>query len=109
MVEEILKMEFKADLVVLSACDTGLGKVSGDGIEGLTRSFMVSGATSVVVSLRSVKDEPTKELMGAFYKNLALGLTKAEALRKAQLFIKTQKQWEKPVDWAAFVLYGEGD
>jgi CHAT domain-containing protein/Tfp pilus assembly protein PilF len=107
--EEILQMKFNADLVVLSACQTGLGKVSGDGIEGLIRSFMVSGATSVVVSLWSVKDEPTKELMVAFYQNLAKGMTKAEALRKAQLYVKSHQQWEKPINWAAFVLYGEGD
>jgi CHAT domain-containing protein len=104
---EILEMKFEADLVVLSACETGLGKISGDGVEGLARSFMASGVPSVLVSLWNVDDEATKELMLAFYENLDKGLDKAEALRQAQLKIMRTPKWRHPKYWAAFVLYGE--
>lgn len=102
---EIMKLRLEADLVVLSACESGLGKVSGDGIEGLVRSFIAAGTTSIVVSLWEVGDEPTKELMLAFYKNIKQGMDKAEALQKAQLSIK--QRWQDPRYWAGFVLYGE--
>jgi CHAT domain-containing protein len=104
---EILEMKFEADLVVLSACETGLGKISGDGVEGLARSFMASGVPSLVVSLWNVDDDATKALMLAFYDNLNQGLDKAEALRQAQLKIMRTPKWRHPKYWAAFVLYGE--
>ncbi len=104
---EILEMQFAADLVVLSACETGLGKISGDGVEGLARSFMASGVPSLVVSLWNVDDEATKELMLAFYGNLEKGMDKAESLRQAQLKIMRTPKWRHPKYWAAFVLYGE--
>ncbi len=104
---EILEMQFETDLAVLSACETGLGKISGDGVEGLARSFMASGVPSVLVSLWNVDDEATKELMLAFYDNLNKGMDKAEALRQAQLKIMRTPKWRHPKYWAAFVLYGE--
>jgi len=84
-VKEIFEMELKADLVVLSGCETALGKISrGDEMVGLTRAFIYAGTPSVVASLWKVEDSSTAALMGSFYKNLKT-MSKAEALRKAQL------------------------
>lgn len=84
-VREIFGMDLKASLVVLSACETGLGKLSsGDELVGLTRAFIYAGTPSVVASLWSVEDSSTAQLMASFYKNLKT-MTKVEALRQAQL------------------------
>jgi len=84
-VKEIFEMKLNADLVVLSGCETGLGKLSrGDELVGLTRAFIYAGTPSVVASLWNVEDSSTAALMGSFYKNLKT-MSKAEALRKAQL------------------------
>ncbi len=108
---EIMRLKMNADLVTLSACGTGLGKlVSGEGILGLTRAFFYAGARNVAVSLWNVNDSATAELMKAFYQNLNRGLPKAEALRKAKLALLSSEQqsWRHPYFWAAFVLVGEG-
>ena len=102
---EISTLDLKADLVVLSACDTGLGQITGDGVIGLARSLMGAGASSVVVSLWSVPDAPTAELMTEFYRQLKQGETKAQALRQAML--ETMKTHQKPSDWAAFTVMGD--
>ena len=93
-----------ADLVTLSACETGLGKeLGGEGLLGLTRAFQYAGARSVLASLWSVSDESTASLMTAFYKALRSGQTKDEALRSAQLtLIRTA-----PFHWAAFQIFGD--
>jgi CHAT domain-containing protein len=104
---EVMKLELQADLVVLSACDTGRGVINGDGVIGLSRSFMAAGAPSVVVSLWAVPDAPIAELMTTFYKNLELRMDKAQALRQAMLI--TMKQHPKPLDWAGFMLLGLAD
>jgi len=98
-----------AELVVLSACQTGLGKeVAGEGVVGLTRGFMYAGAPRVVVSLWSVNDRATADLMKAFYQGmLKQGLRPAAALRAAQLALWKQKEWQAPYYWAAFTLQGE--
>jgi CHAT domain-containing protein len=84
-VREIFGMDLKAKLVVLSGCDTGLGKLStGDELVGLTRAFIYAGTPSVVASLWSVDDSSTAQLMGSFYRNLKT-MSKVEALRQAQL------------------------
>ena len=84
-VREIFGMDLKASLIVLSACETGLGKLSsGDELVGLTRAFIYAGTPSVVASLWNVEDSSTAALMGSFYKNLKT-MTKVEALRQAQL------------------------
>jgi CHAT domain-containing protein len=94
----------QAELIVLSACTTGRGQVTGDGVIGLSRSLIAAGIPSVVVSLWSVQDPATEFLMKEFYNNLQLG--KAQALRKAML--KTMKEYsDKPGAWAAFTLIGE--
>jgi len=102
---EILNLRLQAELVVLSACDTGLGKITGDGVIGLSRSLIAAGIPSVVVSLWKVPDDATAALMTAFYENLQQTPNKATALRQAML--TTLSQYPNPVDWAAFTLIGE--
>lgn len=104
---DLLAMNLQADLVVLSACDTGLGELSGDGVLGLARSLIAAGSSSVIVSLWDVPDAPTKELMIEFYSQLKQGKDKAQALREAML--KTMKNYPKVIDWAAFTLIGEAE
>ena len=106
---DIYNLKLPAELVVLSACQTGLGKdVKGEGLIGLTRGFMYAGAARVVVSLWSVNDKATAELMTKFYeKMLKQGARPAAALRAAQVEMWKQKKWQSPYYWAAFTLQGE--
>jgi CHAT domain-containing protein/uncharacterized protein HemY len=106
---DIYNLKLPAELVVLSACQTGLGKeVRGEGLVGLTRGFMYAGAARVVVSLWSVNDRATSELMAKFYeKMLKQGNRPAAALRAAQVEMWKQKQWQSPYYWAAFTMQGE--
>jgi tetratricopeptide (TPR) repeat protein len=108
-VNDIYNMRLNADLVVLSACQTGLGKeVRGEGLMGLTRAFMYAGAARVIVSLWNVNDQATADLMGELYrKMLREGKRPAEALREAQMYLRKDKQWESPYYWAAFQLQGD--
>ena len=99
------ELNLQADLVVLSACDTGRGEITGDGVAGLSRALMTSGATGVVVSLWAVPDAPTADLMVNFYKHLSSGKANAQSLRQAML--TTMETHQHPKDWAAFVLMGE--
>ena len=108
---EIMRLKLNADLVALSACSTGLGKlVNGEGILGLTRAFFYAGARNVTVSLWNVNDSSTSALMKAFYVNLNRGLSKGAALRQAKLTLLRGKDatWSHPYYWAAFILVGEG-
>ena len=103
---EIFDLKLTADLVVLSACDTGRGDITGDGVIGLSRSLFVAGVPSVIVSLWKVPDESTAFLMTEFYTNWKQrNLTKAQALRQAML--TTRAKYPRPIDWAAFTLIGE--
>nr|WP_290221105.1 CHAT domain-containing protein [Trichocoleus desertorum] len=104
---DILGLKLNAELVVLSACVTGRGKITGDGVVGLSRSLISAGAPSVVVSLWQVPDNPTATLMTEFYQNLQGQPDKAQALRQAML--ATLKQYPDPRDWAAFTLIGEAE
>jgi CHAT domain-containing protein len=106
---EIYNLNLPAELVVLSACETGLGKqVKGEGLVGLTRGFMYAGAPRVVVSLWNVNDRATSELMAKFYqKMLRGGQRPAAALRAAQVEMWRSSPWPSPYYWAAFVLQGE--
>jgi len=106
---EIYNLKLPAELVVLSACQTGLGKeIKGEGLVGLTRGFMYAGAARVVVSLWSVNDKATADLMTKFYeKMLRRGERPAAALRAAQVEMWKQKQWQSPYYWAAFTMQGE--
>jgi CHAT domain-containing protein len=104
---EIFNLKLNAELVVLSACDTGRGQITGDGVIGLSRSFMGAGVPSVIVSLWSVPDAPTAGLMTNFYQNLQKNPNKASALRQAML--TTKQEYPNPRDWAAFMLMGEAE
>jgi CHAT domain-containing protein/Flp pilus assembly protein TadD len=106
---DIYNLKLPVDLVVLSACNTGLGKdVRGEGLIGLTRGFMYAGASSVVASLWKVDDEATAELMRYFYGfMLKDGLTPAAALRKAQVTMSQQKRWRSPYFWSGFIIQGQ--
>jgi CHAT domain-containing protein len=106
---DIYNLNLPVDLVVLSACDTGLGKdVKGEGLVGMVRGFLYAGAARVVASLWKVDDEATAELMKQFYRQmLQEGLTPAAALRQAQIAMWQQRRWRSPFYWAAFVLQGE--
>ncbi|MEO1350651.1 MAG: CHAT domain-containing tetratricopeptide repeat protein [Cyanobacteria bacterium J06635_15] len=101
---EILEMDLQAELAVLSACDTGRGRITGDGVVGLSRSLITAGVPSVIVSLWAVPDAPTAALMTEFYRQLQQGRSKAQALRQAML--ATLNDSPEPVNWAAFTLMG---
>ncbi|MEK7816027.1 MAG: CHAT domain-containing protein [Pseudomonadota bacterium] len=106
-VGELYSMRLNADLVTLSACETGLGKIAnGDDVVGLTRGFLYAGSRSIVASLWKVDDEATAYLMTRFYSALK-GTSKREALRLAQ--IETRKKYPHPYFWAAFQLTGEAN
>lgn len=102
---EIFNLNLGAELVVLSACNTGRGRISGDGVIGLSRSFISAGVPSVVVSLWAVPDDSTSELMTEFYRQVQQGPDYAKALRKAMLTMISK--YPNPLDWAAFTLIGE--
>lgn len=106
---DVYRLRAPVSLVVLSACQTGLGKdVRGEGLISLTRGFMYAGASSVAATLWNVDDEVTAELMKEFYSNmLQQGLTPSAALRAAQNRIRQQPQWRSPHYWAAFTFQGE--
>lgn len=108
--DDIYNMKMRAELVVLSACQTALGReVKGEGLVGLTRGLMYAGAERVVASLWRVDDVATAELMKKFYEAM-LGpraLPPAAALRDAQISMLGSKRWESPYLWAGFVIQGE--
>ncbi len=106
---EIYNLKLNADLVVLSACQTALGKeIKGEGLIGLTRGFMYAGAPRVVASLWKVDDLATAELMKRFYRAMLQGKQRpAAALRAAQLEMMQKPRWQSPFYWAAFTLQGE--
>jgi CHAT domain-containing protein len=107
--EEILDLKLNAELVVLSACNTGRGRITGDGVVGLSRSLISAGAPSVIVSLWAVLDDSTAFLMTEFYKNLQQNPDKAQALRQAMLTTMKQERYSNPLQWAAFTLIGEAE
>jgi CHAT domain-containing protein/tetratricopeptide (TPR) repeat protein len=106
---EIYNLHLNADLVVLSACQTGLGKeVRGEGLMGLVRGFMYAGSPRVVASLWQVDDAATAELMKRFYRGMFQEkLPPSAALRAAQIEMLKRKHWQSPYYWGAFVLQGE--
>ncbi len=102
--EELYQIPLVGELAVLSACNTGTGEITAEGVLGLARPFLVRGIPSVVASLWSVPDAPTKDLMLKFYENLKANPDKAHALRQAM--IATMKEHPNPVEWAGFTLIG---
>jgi CHAT domain-containing protein len=108
--DEIFNLRLGSPLVMLSACETGLGKEKrGEGVMGLTRAFMYAGAPTVGVSLWSVADKSTADLMTDFYRRLlaADDTSPSGALRQAQLSMITAKKYSAPFYWAPFVLVGD--
>jgi CHAT domain-containing protein len=109
-VKDLYNLELNADLVVLSACETGIGKLQrGEGIISLARAFAYAGAKSIVTTLWEVNDKSTSELMRYFYRELKLGKDKDEALRLARqrYFDKAAPRGLHPFFWAAFVPVGD--
>jgi CHAT domain-containing protein len=106
---DIYALDLNADLVVLSACETALGRdIRGEGLLGLTQGFLYAGAKGVIASLWPVADRATAELMQQFYDHmLSDGLRPADALRRAQLSIAAEPRWSHPYYWSAFVLIGD--
>jgi CHAT domain-containing protein/tetratricopeptide (TPR) repeat protein len=111
-VNDIAQMKLNADLVVLSACQTGLGKLMrGEGVEGLTRAFLSAGAQRVAVSLWKVSDIATSEFMKSFYREMQRGQTPAAALREAKVKMLHSEvaAYRDPYYWAGFVMVGVGE
>ncbi len=102
--QEVMQLNLKADLVVLSACNTGRGRITGDGVVGLSRAFLAAGAKNLVASLWAVPDDSTAMLMTEFYQQQQTELDKAVALRQAML--RTLEEHPTPRDWAAFFFIG---
>ena len=108
--EVLSKMRLDAELVVLSACKTGLGsEVRGEGLIGLTRAFQYAGARSVLVSLWKIADASTSEFMRLFYTQLKEGASKAEALQSAMRSMSRSEQYRHPYFWSAFLLQGDAE
>lgn len=109
-IQEIYRLRLLATLVVLSSCQSALGKeIRGEGLVGLTHAFMYAGVPRVVASLWTVSDNPTAQLMAQFYHELLKNrrMSPAAALRSAQLSMLKDKRWESPYFWSGFVLQGE--
>ena len=106
---DLYNLKLSADLVVLSACQTALGKdIKGEGLVGLTRGFMYAGAPRVVASLWQIDDRASAEFMKRFYESMLVQkLRPAAALRAAQISMQKDKRWNSPHYWAAFTLQGE--
>jgi len=110
-IDDIYDLDLNADLVVLSACRTGLGRhVNGEGMLGITRGFMYAGSRSIIASLWKVNDEATAELMKYFYRAMFKeGLPPSAALQSAKNTMRKQERWRAPYYWAAFVMQGKYD
>jgi CHAT domain-containing protein/Tfp pilus assembly protein PilF len=102
---DILQLKLDSELVVLSACSTGCGKITGDGVIGLSRCFILAGVPSIIVSLWNMGAPSAQFLMTEFYQNLERGDNRAAALRYAMLV--TKDKYPRPIAWAAFTLIGE--
>jgi CHAT domain-containing protein len=108
---ETYGLRSNADLLVLSACETGLGRIArGEGVLALTHGFLSAGIHNVVYSLWRVMDRPSSELMKSFYRNMSPGARYEEALRKAKLEMIRSSATAFPYHWAGFVLiHGQGN
>jgi len=111
LLPDIYSLDLSAELTVLSACDTALGKdLNGEGLFGFTHSFLSAGSKSIVASLWKVDDRSTAILMSDFYRSmLQNGMPPAAALRAAKLKLMKEPRWRTPYFWAGFVFQGEYD
>ena len=100
-------VKLRAQLVVLSCCDSGRGKIRTEGVIGIARSFLAAGARAVLVSLWSIDDKGTKHFMRSFYEHLTSGMTASEALHLAMADMRISKEFCKEFYWAPFVLIGD--
>jgi CHAT domain-containing protein len=107
--DDIYNLDLNADLVVLSACDTALGReIRGEGLVGFSQAFLYAGARGLVLSLWQVSDAATATLMTRFYEHmLKEGASAGDALRAAQLSMAAERRWASPYYWGAFVLVGD--
>ena len=102
---EIFNLDLESKLLVLSACESGLGKyVRGEGIIGMTRGFIYAGAENIVISLWQVADKSTSELMVDFYKNILSGNNYSSSLRNAKLRMIKEKKYAYPLEWSPFII-----
>jgi CHAT domain-containing protein len=102
--DDVSHLDLNADLVVLSACESGRGRIyNGEGVRGLTAAFLRAGSRAVVCSLWKVDDDETARFMEAFYSHVKSGARPAEALRAIR---RAVARYKAPADWAAFVLVG---
>ena len=109
---DVYNLTLKCDLLALSACETGLGKIMrGEGIVGLTRAFLYSGASNLLVSLWKVSDNSTSQMMVEFYQQMLLKenneLNYAALLQKAKQILILDKNYSRPYYWAPFILIGD--
>ncbi len=105
---ELMELSLHAEMIVLSACETGRGKnTEGEGVVGLTWALFAAGVPTQVVSQWKVSDASTPELMTAFYSNLKAGQKKGQALRNAALTMMHDGKHAHPYYWASFVLFGD--
>ena len=103
---EASSLNLNAQMVCLSACQTGLGKIKkGEGMVGLSRAFMVAGSKNVGVTLWCVDDEATAEFMTRMYKKVKNGMSYSEAYRKVKNEFRSNDEYKHPYYWAAFVVY----
>ena len=104
---EIMSLDTNANLVVLSACETGLGEIKeGEGVYGLRRSFQEAGVKNVINSFWEVSDAGTQLLMTKFYDKFLMGMSARQAMREARLEMLDDVQWSAPFYWSAFVMVG---
>jgi CHAT domain-containing protein len=105
LAEEIPNIDLRGcDLLVLSACQTGLGDVTSEGVFGLQRGFKQAGVKTIVMSLWNVKDVASLKFMTLFYNNLVNGQSKRQAFLNAQKSLRNSKEFNDPKDWAAFIM-----
>lgn len=101
-------LNLKSDLLVLSSCESGVGKLmKGEGLQALSRGFFFAGTPNIVFSLWRILDKPTKKLMVNFYSNVLNGLSYSEALRQAKLSLINDPQTAFPYFWSSFILVGK--
>ncbi|KAM7451221.1 hypothetical protein ABFA07_001269 [Porites harrisoni] len=106
-VEDVKRIKIRARLVVLSCCHSGFGKITAEGVNGMTRAFLGAGARSVLVSLWAIDDKATLEFMKIFYQYLVKGKSASEALNQAMNCMRESQEFGAVLYWAPFVLIGD--